>query len=106
MNKESLVTKAAEKAEMTKKDTVKVVDAVIEAITEALENGEDVNLAGFGKFSVRERAARTGYNPKLLAELKAQGVDEETAKKQAEVPIDASKKPTFKPAKNLKEALK
>lgn len=82
-----------------------VVDTVLNAITEYLASGEDVKLNGFGTFSVAERAARKGVNPKLLSELKKQGVDEASAKAQAQIDIAASKAPKFKPQKGLKDAV-
>nr|WP_302104727.1 HU family DNA-binding protein [Polycladomyces sp. WAk] len=72
---------------MTKKDATQSVEAVLEAITEALKNGEKVQLIGFGNFEVRERAARKGRNP-------------QTGK---EITIPASKVPAFKPGKALKD---
>ncbi|MCM3274370.1 HU family DNA-binding protein, partial [Paenibacillus elgii] len=65
-----------------------------------------IKWQGFGNFEVRERAARDGVNPKLLAELKKQGVDEETARKQAYVPIAETRVPAFKASDKFKEALK
>lgn len=90
MNKKELVNLIAEKTETTKKDAAAVVDAVIEVVTEALSKGERVRITGFGTFEVRERAARTGYNP------------------QTGEPIDipATKYPAFKAGKQLKEIVK
>lgn len=90
MNKKELVNLIAEKTETTKKDAAAVVDAVIEVITEALSKGEKVRITGFGTFEVRERAARTGYNP------------------QTGEPIDipATKSPAFKAGKQLKKIVK
>lgn len=90
MNKKELVNLIAEKTETTKKDAATVVDAVIEVVTEALSKGEKVRITGFGTFEVRERAARTGYNP------------------QTGEPIDipATKYPAFKAGKQLKEIVK
>ncbi|SDC45707.1 bacterial nucleoid protein Hbs [Melghirimyces thermohalophilus] len=87
MNKTELISQVAEKSQMTKKDATQAVDAVFEAITEALKNGEKVQLIGFGNFEVRERAARKGRNP-------------QTGK---EIDIPASKVPAFKPGKALKD---
>jgi DNA-binding protein HU-beta len=102
MNKQELINKVVELSELTKKDSTKAVDAVFDAITEALASGDNVKIIGFGNFEVRERAARKGQNPKLLKQLKEQGVDVETAKAQAAIDIASSKAPAFKPAKNLK----
>jgi DNA-binding protein HU-beta len=90
MNKTELINAVAEKAELTKKDAAKAVDAVFEAITTALKNGDKVQLIGFGNFEVRERAARKGRNPQT----------------GEEIDIPASKQPAFKPGKALKEAVK
>jgi DNA-binding protein HU-beta len=87
VNKTELIAKVAEKTQMTKKDATQSVEAVLEAITEALKNGEKVQLIGFGNFEVRERAARKGRNP-------------QTGK---EITIPASKVPAFKPGKALKD---
>ncbi|QDX93050.1 HU family DNA-binding protein [Brevibacterium sp. JNUCC-42] len=90
MNKTELIAKVAETAELTKKDAGQVVDAVFEAITGALKDGEKVQLMGFGTFEVRERAARKGRNPQSGEEIE----------------IPASKLPAFKAGKELKEAVK
>ncbi|MBN6188592.1 HU family DNA-binding protein [Aneurinibacillus sp. BA2021] len=87
MNKTELITKVSEVAELTKKDATKAVEAVFDAITEALKDGEKVQLIGFGNFEVRERAARKGRNPQTGEEIE----------------IAASKVPAFKPGKALKE---
>lgn len=90
MNKTELINAVAEQAELSKKDAGKAVDAVFETITEALANGDKVQLIGFGNFEVRERAARKGRNPQTGEEIE----------------IAASKVPAFKPGKALKEAVK
>lgn len=90
MNKTDLITKVAENTDLSKKDASKAVDAVFDAITEALQNGEKVQLVGFGNFEVRERAARKGRNPQT----------------GAEIDIPASKVPAFKPGKALKDGIK
>ena len=82
-----LVARVAEIAEMTKKDTDKAVTATFAAIEEALAAGDKVQLVGFGTFEVRDRAARTGRNPKTGDEIK----------------IPATKVPAFKPGKALKQ---
>lgn len=89
MNKTELIAKVAAEAELTKKDADAAVAAVIDAITEALKNGEKVQLVGFGTFEVRERGARTGRDPRTNKEIK----------------IPASKAPAFKAGKALKEAV-
>ncbi|MGC4376283.1 HU family DNA-binding protein [Fictibacillus sp. Mic-4] len=90
MNKTDLVNAVAEQTELSKKDASKAVDAVFEAITETLKEGNKVQLIGFGNFEVRERAARKGRNPQTGEEIE----------------IAASKVPAFKPGKALKDAVK
>lgn len=90
MNKTELINAVAEEAQFTKKDSTKVVEAVFNTIEDALRNGEEVNIIGFGKFSVRDRAARKGRNPQT----------------GDEIDIAASKAPAFKPGKALKDAVK
>ncbi|MGI6403900.1 MAG: HU family DNA-binding protein [Oscillospiraceae bacterium] len=89
MTKAELISAVAEKSNLTKKDSEKAVTAVIEAITEALVNGEKVSLVGFGTFEVKDRAARKGINPRTKEPM----------------PIPASKLPAFKAGKALKEAV-
>ena len=64
MNKTELVAAIAEKTELTKKDAELALTAVVDAITEALEKGDKVQLIGFGSFEVKNRPARVGRNPK------------------------------------------
>jgi DNA-binding protein HU-beta len=90
MNKTELIAKVAETTELTKKDATKAVDAVLDAIAEALKAGEKVQLIGFGNFEVRERAARKGRNPQT----------------GEEIDIASSKVPAFKPGKQLKDSIK
>lgn len=90
MNKNELVASVAEKAEISKKDAEAAVKAVTEVITEALAEGDKVALVGFGTFSVKERAARTGINPRT--------------KETVEIP--AAKVPAFKAGAALKDAVK
>ncbi|NVY95759.1 HU family DNA-binding protein [Lactobacillus sp. DCY120] len=89
-NKAELIQNVAEKAELSKKDATKAVDAVIESIKETLVKGEKVQLIGFGNFEVRHRAARKGRNPQT----------------NAEITIPESNVPAFKPGKTLKDAVK
>lgn len=89
MNKKELVKAMAEQLGTTQKAAAEQLDAVLDVITAALVAGEDVKLAGFGTFSVTERAAREGRNP-------ATG---ET------IQIAASKAPKFKAAKALKDLI-
>lgn len=90
MNKAELVSKMAEKGELTKKDAEMALNAFMESIQEALVAGEKVQLVGFGTFETRERAARKGRNPR---------------NPQQEIDIPASKAPVFKAGKSLKEAI-
>lgn len=90
MNKTELIAAVSEKAELSKKDAEAAVSATVDAITAALEQGEKVQLVGFGSFEVKSRAARTGRNPKT--------------KEPIEIP--ASKTPVFKAGKALKDAVK
>ncbi len=89
MNKNELIAAAAEKAGMSKKDTEKVLTAVLESVTETLASGDKVSLVGFGTFEVKSRNARMGRNPKTKEEIR----------------IPASKAPVFKAGKALKDAV-
>ena len=64
MNKAELIEAIASKADLTKADAKKALDAFIDATTKSLKKGDRVALVGFGSFSVAKRAARTGRNPK------------------------------------------
>ena len=90
MNKTELVASVAEKSGLTKKDSEKAVNAVLAAITESMENGEKVQLVGFGTFEVRERKARKAQNPQT----------------KEEITIPATKAPSFKFGKSFKELIK
>ena len=89
VNKTELVDRIAEAADISKASASRALDAALDAITDALKEADPVSLVGFGTFTVRERAARTGRNP------------------QTGAPIDiaAAKVPAFKPGKALKDAL-
>ena len=87
MNKAELITSMAEKSKLTKKDAEAALKAFIESVEEALENGERVQLVGFGTFETRERAAREGRNPSTKEIIK----------------IPASTVPVFKAGKEFKE---
>jgi DNA-binding protein HU-beta len=69
MNKSELVSAVAQKSELTKVDAKKALDAVLEAIGEELKNDGKVVLVGFGTFSVTERSARKGINPRTKAPI-------------------------------------
>ena len=87
MNKTELIAAAAEKAGVSKKEAEAVVTAAFDAIAASLKEGEKVQLVGFGSFEVKTRAERIGRNPATGAEIK----------------IAASKVPTFKAGKALKD---
>ena len=89
MNKTDLIDNVAESADLSKADAARAVDAVIASITKALKSGDSVTVVGFGTFQVRERAARTGRNPKTGDTIN----------------IAASKNPAFKAGKALKDAV-
>ena len=89
MNKTELTAAVAAQAEITKKDAEAAVNAVIDAITEALKKGDKVQLVGFGTFEVRKREARQGRDPRTG--------------KSIEIP--ASKAPAFKAGMPLKNAV-
>ncbi len=90
MNKTELVAAVAAKAELSKKDAEAAVKAVIDSVTEALADGDKVAIVGFGTFEVKERAARTGKNPRTGETIS----------------IPASKAPSFKAGAALKNAVK
>jgi DNA-binding protein HU-beta len=89
LNKAELIGSVAEQAGMSKKDAEKAVNAVFAAVSDALADGQKVQLVGFGTFEVRERAARTGRNPQTGEEIQ----------------IAASKVPAFRAGKALKESV-
>ena len=70
MNKTELVKKIAEKSEVSQVEAKAVLEATLESIKEALQGGDAVQLIGFGTFSVAERAARTGKNPRTGEQIK------------------------------------
>ena len=89
MTKADLIAVVAEKTGSSKKDSEKMLTAVIDSITEALAAGEKVSIVGFGSFEVKTRGARKGINPRT----------------KKEITIEASKLPSFKAGKTLKEAV-
>ena len=89
MNKTELIAAVAEKADLSKKDAEAAITATVDAITEALTQGEKVQLVGFGSFEVKTRAARVGRNPRT----------------GEEIPISEAKVPVFKAGKALKDAV-
>lgn len=89
MNKSQLVEHIAQTADLSKVKAEAALSATIEGISNALSNGEEVALVGFGTFKVNERAARTGRNPRTGEAIQ----------------IAATKTPAFKAGKALKEAV-
>ena len=89
MNKTELTEAVASAADLSKASAGRAVEAVIDAITDTLKSGNQVSVTGFGTFLVRERGARTGRNPRT-GEL---------------MQIKASKVPSFKAGKGLKDAV-
>ena len=89
MNKAELIAEVAVKTGLSKKDSEKAVNAALDTISASLENGEKVQLVGFGVFDVKERGVRMGRNPKTKQEIE----------------IPASRVPQFKAGKALKEAV-
>ena len=89
MNKAELLSSVVEKTDLKKKDVEKVVSALFQTIEDEMANGAKVQLVGFGTFEVRERAGRTGRNPRT----------------GEEIIIEAAKVPAFKAGKALKEAV-
>ncbi|MBE7030689.1 MAG: HU family DNA-binding protein [Ruminococcaceae bacterium] len=90
MNKSDLVAKIAEKADLTKKDAEKALNAFVESVTEGLKKGDKISLVGFGTFETKKRAARKGKNPQTGAVIN----------------IPAATVPAFKVGKGLKDAVK
>ena len=89
MNKNDLIAQVANEAELSKAQATKAVDAVFEAISSALKNQQEVRLVGFGTFTVSERAASEGRNPRTGETIQ----------------IPASKQPKFKAGKQLRDAV-
>jgi DNA-binding protein HU-beta len=89
VNKTQLVDKIAESADISKASAGRALDAFIDAVSGTLKDGDQVALVGFGTFSVRDRAARTGRNPQTGEEIQ----------------IAAAKVPGFKPGKALKDSV-
>ena len=89
MNKNDLVGAVADSSDLSKADAAKAVDAVFDSITSSLQSGGEVRLVGFGTFSVANRKASTGRNPRTGEAIQ----------------IPASKQPKFKAGKGLKDAV-
>ena len=89
MNKSDLIDAVAKQADLSKTKAQEALEAVLSSIKGTLKKGDDVRLVGFGTFSVSKRAATTGRNPRTGEKIN----------------IPASKRPTFKAVKDLKEAV-
>lgn len=89
MNKSELIDVIADKADISKASAGRALDAALEGIAAALKGGDQVALVGFGTFAVKERAARQGRNPQTGETMV----------------ISASRNPSFKPGKALKDAV-
>jgi DNA-binding protein HU-beta len=90
MNKADLVARIAEEAEITRHQAEKALNALMDGVQDALSNGDNVTLVGFGAFSVMSRAARKGRNPQTGREIF----------------IPASKTPKFLAGKGLRDAIR
>jgi nucleoid DNA-binding protein len=91
MNKQELIDALSAKLNMGKVDAENVLHGFVDVITEALKNGQEVNISGFGAFVVTTRSARMGVNPQ---------------KPEEKIQIPATRVPKFRAGKNLKEAVR
>lgn len=89
MNKNDLIADIAERTGMSKAGAAQSVEATVDAITDALKSGQEVKIIGFGNFSVTQRSASKGRNPRT----------------GAVIDIPASKSPKFKAGKGLRDAV-
>jgi len=89
MNRPELIEAIASKADLSKKDAAKALDAILSVVTDSLKQGQSVAIVGFGTFLARESEARTGRNPRTGEKIQ----------------IAASRRPAFKAGKSLKDAL-
>ena len=89
MTKADLITNIAEKSELSKKDSEKALNAVIAAVTDALVEGDKVQLTGFGTFEVRDKKEKEAINPRT----------------KEKIIVPARKSPAFKAGKALKDAV-
>ena len=89
MNKSDLIAVVAEATGISRSEATNAIDATFDTIADALENGDDVRLTGFGSFGVAEPVARHGRNPRT----------------EEPIMIAASRQPKFKPGKRLKDAV-
>lgn len=91
MTKQELVAEVARRSRLTSRDAAKVLEAFVEVVTNQLQQGGDVNIPGFGKFTTQQRAARTGVNPRDPSQ---------------KVEIPAARVPKFAAGSALKTAVK
>lgn len=91
MNKAELISHLSEKCQLTKKQAEDVVEAFVTVVTETLQRGAEVNIAGFGAFMAKNRKGRTGVNPQNPSQ---------------KIQIPSVTVPKFKAGKGLKDALK
>jgi DNA-binding protein HU-beta len=89
VNKSELIEAIAASADIPKAAATRALDAMVESVTDSLKQGESVSLVGFGTFTIKERAARTGRNPQTGQPIE----------------ISAAKVPSFKAGKALKDAV-
>jgi DNA-binding protein HU-beta len=89
MNKSQLIDAVASDSGLTKTDSARAVESLLHAVTKTLKKGDEVNITGFGKFSVIQRAARQGVNPRTGERVK----------------IKASKAPKFSAGASLKQSV-
>lgn len=87
LSKQEFIELVSKKTNLTKTDTTKTLDAILEVISESLSKGDEVSFVGFGTFGISERKARNGRNPRTGKEIK----------------IPAKKAPVFKAGKGLKD---
>ncbi|HEV2998460.1 MAG TPA: HU family DNA-binding protein [Solirubrobacteraceae bacterium] len=90
MTKSELIDQVADRAELSKQEAARAVDAVLSTVEEALRRGSEVTVSGFGKFHVGERSARQGVNPRTGERIQ----------------IAASRVPRFTAGSSLKSAVK
>jgi DNA-binding protein HU-beta len=91
VNKQEIVEAIAVKMQVDKTMAEKILETFIEVITDALKSGQEVNMSGFGSFSVTQRSARMGVNPQ---------------KPDEKIQIPATKVPKFRAGQNLKKAVR
>jgi DNA-binding protein HU-beta len=91
VTKQEFVDRLASKADLSRRDASKAVDAFLDTVTETLRGGQDITFTGFGKFSTQRRAARQGVNPRNPSE---------------KVTIPEATVPRFSPGSSLKQAVR